>query len=112
MSEKRKLEHIPGDGEVSYEGDERTLEKLAVEYSCGIDVKPEWCVYGGGHDSASGILHYIKPSPEAEFIARKMAQLTNLLGGHATAEKTEWNPTLEGTPIYKRLGKRPIDMLR
>ena len=101
MSEKSKLESVKAGGETSSIGDERALERLVAEHTCGPDLKPEWCVYGSSHDGRKGILYWIKPSSEAQFIAKKVAQLNNLLGGgFASAEKTEWNPELKDKPVY------------
>lgn len=74
---------------------------LTREYACGIDVKPRWCVWGKNFDEGKGVLFWIKPSPEDEFVARRLSKLITELGGHAQAEKTEWNETSNSEPIYR-----------
>lgn len=101
MSEKPKLEKVETRGETSSVVDERVLNRLAMEYKCGPEEEPEWCVWGKGPtDRETHILYWIKPVLEGELVARKIAQLNNLLSGNATAEKTEWNPTLKEKPAY------------
>lgn len=85
-------------------GAERLKEyrSLTWEYGCGIDVEPRWCVWGYGLDRGRGVLFWIKPMPDDELIAHRIAKLINELGGKARAEKTEWNETLKGTAVYEK----------
>jgi len=53
-------------------------------------------------DGSVGVIHWIKPCAEEEFIARRIAKLENDLGGEVRAEMTEWNESLKIEPIYKR----------
>jgi len=59
-------------------------------------------VYGTDVKGERGILHWVRPDAQDESQARRMAELISKLGGYATAEKTEWNPSLNGEPIYSR----------
>ena len=86
-------------------GMEKELKQLVENYAHGIDKKPEWCVYGTGRDGGKGVLYWIRPSEEAEFVAHQIARLETKLGGHATAEKTEYNPDQKGAPIYQKRGQ-------
>ena len=79
----------------------KECDALKKEYSCGIDLKPRWCVWGRGFKDDAGVLSWIKPSPEDEFVARRIARLITELGGEARAEKTEWNKTFGGKAVYK-----------
>jgi len=76
-------------------------KKLRKAVSCGINEKPSWCVYGTDVDGDRGLLYWIRPDAQDESHARRIAELISKLGGYATAEKTEWNPSLKGKPIYK-----------
>lgn len=115
-----KFEKIEG-GSGSAGEKNQELAQLIGDYSCGVGFFPEWCVYGqsvdGSHgapptrtgpaqpgradsQSRQGVLFWIRPAPESELRARRIAKLITELGGHATAEKTEWNDTLKGKAVY------------
>ncbi len=100
-----KFEVIQGGKESAPEKDREGLKKelnqLVDNYACGKDVKPEWYVYGIGYDGSRGVLYWIRPSEEAEFITHQIARLETQLGGEATAEKTEHHPDSKGTPRYR-----------
>ncbi|MDO8516207.1 MAG: hypothetical protein Q7S28_03085 [bacterium] len=92
------------EGEHPAESEQALLEGLIHQYACAIDKEPQWCVYGEGLDGGRGVLFWIKPSDEEEFIARKIAKLVSKLGGNAEAHMTEWNPNLKGKPIEDQEG--------
>ena len=83
-------------GEVSEEppSEKARAEKevVARAYACETDAEPEWCV--ADNTSAEGeerVLHWIRPSIEAEFIALRIARLVTALGGSAMAKQTKWH---------------------
>lgn len=82
------------------ESEQALLDSLIRQYACGINLKPEWCIYGENARGDRGVLMWVKPSESQEFIARKMAQLVTMLGGSAKASMTEWNPDIKGTAVY------------
>lgn len=88
----------------SFESLRKQLRELAEEYSTHIGLHPQWCVYGDGPEMGAGVLYWIKPLENAEFAARKMAQIINKMGGHARAEMTEWNEDLQGKSVYEQKG--------
>ncbi|MDP3725629.1 MAG: hypothetical protein Q8R36_00350 [bacterium] len=75
-------------------------DSLVKKYSCGIDAKPLWCIWGKNSAGDQGVLFWIKPASEDERVARTLAELMNKFGGQVRVEKTEWNETLSGKPIY------------
>jgi hypothetical protein len=85
--------------------------KLVKKYSCGIDMKPEWCVWGKDGENGVGVLHWIRPCDEAEVIAYEIADfISTKQGGSARAEKTEWNYHREGKPpVYEN--SKALDLL-
>jgi len=95
-------------GGKSEKGDSRTQEDIRSEYknlrssvACSIAEEPQWCVYGTDVDGGRGVLYWVRPSTNSEREARRLAELISQLGGYATAEKTEWNRSLEGEPMYQ-----------
>ncbi|MBI2108931.1 MAG: hypothetical protein HYT93_01965 [Parcubacteria group bacterium] len=81
-------------------------EYLIKEYSCDVDAHPRWCVWGKNTVGTYSVLFWIKPVYQDERVAIKISELMNGFGGETYAEKTEWNKTLEGEPIYIRAEKR------
>ena len=75
--------------------------KMIEKYYCGLDIEPRWCVWGSHWNGNVGVLGWIRPGEEDEFAARKLAKIISELGGDARAEKTEWNESLKGGPVYK-----------
>ncbi len=75
-------------------------DSLVKEYSCGIDAKPRWCVWGKNSAGDQGVLFWIKPVSQDEDVAHTLAKLMNEFKGQVRAEKTEWNETLSGKPVY------------
>ena len=86
------IEAVGGTGEPPSAKALAEKETLASAYTCEIDAQPEWCVsaetLGGGEER---VLHWIRPSLEAEFVAMRMARLATELGTRATAKKTKWH---------------------
>jgi hypothetical protein len=98
-----KLTSIEGglSGERAKEEVQEELKALREAYGCGIDVAPQLCIYGTDAQGGRGVVHWIRPSDDAELAARRIAKLINTLGGYVTVEMTEWNPELEGEAIYQ-----------
>lgn len=68
---------------------------LAQAYACGIEDNPEWCVSEISPTGEERVLHWIRPSIEAEFVAMRVARLVTALGGSAAAKKTNTTPIRE-----------------
>lgn len=96
-----KLVHHQKEGPTQ-EAYKEELARFVDDYACGIDVKPEWCVWGVSADGGRGVLYWVRPQEGDQFAAYKMADLVTAIGGSATAEMTEWNHSLEGEPRYKQ----------
>lgn len=75
-------------------------ERLIAEYECGIEAKPEWCVFGNDGNGGATVLFWIRPSPESELVAHKIAKYLKSLGTLVGVEMTEWNRDIKDTPIY------------
>ncbi len=101
MSLEKKFTLIQGEGETSKEEKENELQKLVIAHACGTSDRPLWCVYNKNNIHGIGVLYWIHHTKSEEFVARKIASLVSELGGDAVAEKTEWNETLKGAPVYK-----------
>ena len=86
------------------------LQSLEWKHSCRRSDKPQWCVYGSNRFGREhGVLYWIQPSQEDEFVARRMAKMISKLGGKARAEKTEWNENLKGRVAYSPNDSFPIE---
>lgn len=58
----------------------REKDTLAEAYACNEAEKPEWCVSEVSAEGGKRVLHFIRPSLEAEFVARRIARLGTALG--------------------------------
>ncbi|MBU6415080.1 hypothetical protein KGQ34_02475 [Patescibacteria group bacterium] len=101
--ENKRFEIISGgEKDDSREQKVAEIETLARQYGCSIVERPMRCVWGNDNRGDHGVLYWIKPAEEDEFVAHKIAKLVTEVGGHAKAKMTEWNPELKGEPIYKK----------
>lgn len=87
---------------------ERTAknQELIAEYECGVEAKPEWCIWVNDGGGGAAVLYFIRPAPEGEMVARRIAKYLQSQGTHADVEMTEWNPHQQGKPIYRE--PRPV----
>ncbi len=103
--EKPKLTLIASNSKSEATAIERAHEheQLVYAHMCGIDAKPEWCVWGNNGKGGKEVLFWIRPSEEDEWVARKIAKYINDHNTVAAAsvEMTEWNPDLSGNPVYQ-----------
>lgn len=81
---------------------EHELQRLTYTHGCEPHEKPRWCVYGKNRFGRIEVQHWIRPTDEDEFMARRIAKLENDLGGDMKAHMTEWNPRLKGEPMYRQ----------
>lgn len=77
-----------------------SVEQLIAEYACGIEAKPEWCIWVNDGGGGATVLFWIKPAPESELVARRIAKHLKSQGVLAGVDMNEWNPDLRGKPIY------------
>lgn len=93
-SEKPKLTLVSDNPELVTTPPERAMEydRLVYSHKCAEKDKPEWCVVGHDGMGGKGVLFWIRPSPDGEWVARRIAKYLKDQGGKASVEMTRWNP--------------------
>ncbi|MBI2047749.1 MAG: hypothetical protein HYT27_01280 [Parcubacteria group bacterium] len=106
----KKARRVFGRKQIPQEKQKRTAlhedhDYFVSRYTCEVKDKPRWCVWGKNSVGDMAVLFWIKPVQNDEAVAKRLAEIIvefNKGKGGVRAEKTEWNETLEGEPIYAR----------
>ena len=106
----KKARRVFGRKQIPQEKQKRTAlqedyDYFTSRYTCEKIEKPRWCIWGKNTSGEYAVLFWIKPDKYDKDIAHKLAQIMTEFGREVYAEKTEWNETLEGEPIYLRAQK-------